>query len=149
MKKKLRKMLSISMLTMLMMLSVKTTVFAGLEYLWQVSDATYVSTEHADGYFAYTYYGTASVRGTDRGYDNKTGYGVYYVWTKITYNVQGNYSSATAYSGGKNDSSQVVEKITVEDEWNNGPKTIAYYDYDTAYVNVTPGPIETRVKNDK
>lgn len=89
------------------------------------------------------------VRGTDRGYDKQFGYGVYYIWTKITYDVQGDKSYVIAYSGGKNDSTVVKRNITVKDKWNFGDTTKVYYDYDTRYVDLKPGPIESKLENEK
>lgn len=133
---------------LLLLLLIKSNVsFAGFEYLWKFSDGTYVSTEHG-GFFADTYYGTASVRGTDRTYNSQYGNRAYFLWTKITYDVQGDITSTTAYSGGPNNSSDVVKKITAKDKWNDEKKTIAYYDYDTKDLSQSkPGPIQSKVEN--
>lgn len=147
MKIKNNKFFRIGLLTVMSVFTINTVSFAGFQYLWKVSDATYVSTYHPDNYFADTYDGTASVRGTDRGYSRKGNKG-YYKWTRITYDVQGTKSSVTAYSGGKNNSSVVVKKITVKDKWNFGPKTKAYYNYYLEEIGYNPGPkpIPSRVK---
>lgn len=148
MKIKNNKFFRIGLLTVMSVFTINTVSFAGFQYLWKVSDATYVSTYHPDYYSADTYDGTASVRGTDRGYDSKTGYKSYYVWTQITYDVQGTIYRATAYSKGKNDSVARVKTVRAYDEWNDGEKTRALYDYGTAWVDTKPGPIPTKkIKN--
>lgn len=43
--------------------------------------------------------------------------------------------SKTARSGGKYDTNQVIERLTVKDKWNFGPKTQAYYNFGYAYVD--------------
>ncbi|MDK7722766.1 hypothetical protein QP555_07060 [Peptoniphilus lacrimalis] len=45
----------------------------------------------------------------------------------------------TAYSNGKYDTNQVIERITVKDKWNNGPKTKAYYNFATGIVDGSVG----------
>ncbi|MCZ7407679.1 hypothetical protein [Parvimonas micra] len=145
----MKKILKLCLLTLMITLSMSSVSFAGFQYLWRISSGTYVSTYHADDYFALYYYGTASVRGTDRGYDSKTGYKSYYTWTQITYLVPG-YKPyrARAYSRGKNDSVARVKKIKVKDTLLPGKKTRALYDYGTAWVDTKPGPIPSRkVKN--
>lgn len=108
-----------------------TLSYATVTTLWRATNTTYVSSEHGDEYFADTYYGVASVRGADRtvNYDNRN---IWYKWTEIIYDVQGDRSSARAYAGNKYNTNQVVEKITVKDKWNNGPKTRALYDYSSS-----------------
>lgn len=145
----MKKILKFCLLTLMITLSMSSVSFAGFQYLWKVSSGTYVSTYHPDYYFADTYDGTASVRGTDRGYDSKTGYKSYYTWTQITYLVPG-YKPyrVRAYSGGKNDSVARVKKIKVRDSLLPGKKTRALYNYGTAWVDTKPGPIPSRkVKN--
>lgn len=140
----MKKILKFCLLTLMITLSMSSVSFAGFQYLWKVSSGTYVSTYHPDYYFADTYDGTASVRGTDRGYDSKTGYGSYYVWTQITYDVQGTIYKARAYSKGKNDSVARVKTVRAYDKWNNGEKTRAYYKYHSACVDTKPGPVPTK-----
>ncbi|MET3617894.1 hypothetical protein ABID14_001529 [Peptoniphilus olsenii] len=74
--------------------------FASVNTLWRASDYTFVKSEHGDNFLADTYIGTASVRGRDRGVSSD-GRNIYYTWTRITYDVQGDIQSATAESGGK------------------------------------------------
>lgn len=140
----MKKFLKFCLLTLMITLSMSSVSFAGFQYLWWVSSGTYVSTYHADNYWADTYYGTASVRGTDRTYDYKKGYKSYYVWTKITYDVQGDIYYAKAYSRGKKDSVARVDKVTAYDKWNDGEKTRALYNYQTAFVDTKPGPIPSK-----
>lgn len=108
-----------------------TLSYAAVTTLWSATNTTYVSSEHGDGYFADTYYGVASVRGADRtvNYDNRN---IWYRWTEITYDVQGDRSSTRAYSGDKYNTNQVVKNITVKDKWNNGPKTRALYNFSSS-----------------
>lgn len=115
------------LLALMLTLSLTTTAYAAVTTLWSASSTTYVKSEHGDSYFSDTYNGTASVRGKDRG--SKDGRSIYYKWTKITYDVQGSLSAATATSGGKNDSKQIIRKVTAKDKWNTGPKTKALYNY--------------------
>ncbi|WP_455067585.1 hypothetical protein [Parvimonas micra] len=140
----MKKFFKFCLLTLMITLSMSSVSFAGFQYLWRISSGTYVSNYHPDYYFADTYDGTASVRGTDRGYDSKTGHGSYYVWTQITYNVQGTIYKARAQSKGKNDSVARVKTVRAYDKWNNGEKTRAYYKYHTARVDTKPGPIPTK-----
>ena len=114
-----------------------TQTYAATTTLWSASNTTYVTTEHG-GYFSDTYNGTASVRGADRSL-NSSGRNVYFLWTRITYDVQGSQSSATAYSGGKNDGRQVIRTVQVKDLWNNGLKTKAYYNYSAGIVDGSLG----------
>ncbi|MFM1538402.1 hypothetical protein [Helcococcus bovis] len=95
--------------------------------LWKATSTTYVKSEHPDGYFSDTYYGTASVRGADRVKRNNMIY--YYDWTQITYDVQGDIYKTRADSYGKNNPNQIIREITVKDKWNLGPKTKVYYNY--------------------
>ncbi|MDO5716300.1 MAG: hypothetical protein Q4Q17_00730 [Tissierellia bacterium] len=116
-------------LTLALVLILTTTAFAKVTILWRASDYTYVSSEHKDG-LSFPYYGVASVKGTDRGVDD---YGqlIYYSSTKITYDVQGDISFARARSKNEHDSRQVIKELTAYDKPNNGPKTRAYYSYET------------------
>lgn len=144
----MKKFFKFCLLTLMITLSMSSVSFAGLQYLWKVSSGTYVSTEHSDNYFALYYYGTASVRGTDRGYDSKTGYRTYYTWTQITYLVPKlkayNSYPARVYSNGKNDYVARVKTVRAYDKWNNGEKTRAYYKYHSACVDTKPGPVPTK-----
>lgn len=124
----MKKNYTVFLLVLILMLSLTTTAFGSIKTLWKVTSNTYVSSEHGDNFFADTYYGIAAVRGTDRSL-NSSYRNVYYKWTKITYDVQGDIYSTTAYSANKNDSTKVVENITVKDKWNFGPQTKVYYNY--------------------
>lgn len=90
-------------------LSMSSVSFAKFQYLWKGGSGTWVSTEHGDSYWADTYYGEASIKGTDRGYSNR-GELICYTWTKITYDVQGDLSYKIAYSPGQNSSRRVSKK---------------------------------------
>lgn len=93
-----------------------------------------MTTTHADNYWADQYTGVASVRGRDRRYDPK--FGMYsFAWTRITYNVQGSYTSVTAYSRGNYDRTKRVKRVTVRDRWNFEPKTKAYYNFSLRWVS--------------
>ena len=144
----MKKFFKFCLLTLMITLTMSSVSFAKLQYLWKVSSGTYVSTEHSDNYFAINYYGIASVRGTDRGYDSKTGYRTYYTWTQITYLVPKfkGYNSypARVYSNGKNDYVARVNKITVKDTLLPGKKTRALYNYGTAWVDTKPGPTPSK-----
>lgn len=115
-------------------ISLVAPIKALYEILWQGAPNCYVATEHGDSYLADTYYGTASVRGADRGV-NADGRVVWYKWTQIAYDVQGNVYKKRAESYHKDNTYTVVEKITVKDKWNNGPKTLAKWNYDDEIVS--------------
>ena len=99
--------------------------YAKVTRLWTGSDASYVESEHGDSFWADTYYGTVSVRGSDREIHN--GRNCYYREVRLTYNVQGKKYTISVRPISKNSSTQVVKHITVKDKWNNGPKTTAKY----------------------
>lgn len=109
-------------------ISLVAPIKALYKILWQGAPNCYVATEHGDGFFAKTYYGTVSVRGADRGV-NADGRVVWYTWTQITYDVQGDIYRERAESHHKDNTYTVVKKITVEDKFNNGPKTRAFWNY--------------------
>lgn len=109
-------------------ISLVAPIKALYKILWQGAPNCYVATEHADNFLADTYYGTASVRGADRGV-NADGRVVWYKWTQIAYDVQGNVYKKRAESYRKDNTYTVVEKLTVKDKWNNGPKTLAKWNY--------------------
>lgn len=128
-------------------LVLSTQSFAAVQTLWRATNTTYVTSEHGDGYFAYKYYGTASVRGADRvimGGRNR-----YFKWTRITYDVQGKRSSATASSGTKDNTKQIINHVWAKDLWNDGPKTRAYYNYDTGIVDGSSPGYPTKKANNK
>lgn len=134
----MKRFIKMGILGVVISLVLSTQSFAAIQTLWRATSTTYVTTEHGDGYFADKYYGTASVRGADRVIIQ--GRNRYFIWTRITYDVQGDIYSVTAYSGSKNNTKQVVKHITVPDKWNLGKKTRAYYNYATGIVDgSTPG----------
>ena len=108
------------------------------ETLWRASNQTYVKSYHPSEYFADKYYGEASVKGSDRTFTPTVAY--YYLWTRISYDVQGDIKRAYAYSQGPNSNFQDKANITVKDKWNLGPKTKSYYAYSRrpVEINVTP-----------
>lgn len=121
-------------------LSILTTssIFAGTTYLWRHSADIYVSSYHPDSYFADTYTGVASVKGTDctLNSDNRN---AYFKWVKISYDVQGDIYQKTAFYQGKNSSKVVKVTLIVKDKWNLGPKTKAYYSYRLGLVDGNVG----------
>ncbi|MCI6610489.1 MAG: hypothetical protein MSH08_07040 [Ezakiella sp.] len=125
-------------LTIAFLLMASELAFARVTTLWRATDTTYVISEHGDNYFADTYYGTCSVRGADRGI-NEDDRVVWYPWVSITYDVQGEIYKKTAWAGSKYNTRQVIERITVHDKWNNGPKTRVYYNYDDEIVDEEHG----------
>lgn len=134
----MKRFIKMGILGVVISLVLSTQSFAAVKTLWRATKTTYVNTEHGDGYFADKYYGTASVRGADRVI--LQGRNRYFIWTRITYDVQGDISSATAKSGSKNNTNQVVKHVTAYDKWNIGPKTRALYNYSTGIVDgSTPG----------
>ena len=122
----------------MLVFTIISMAYASVATLWRATNTTYVTSEHDDNFWADTYYGEASVRGADRGL-NSDNRNVYYKWTKITYDVQGEIYSKTAYSNGKYDTNQVIERITVKDKQNIGPKTKAYYNYAAGIVDGSVG----------
>ena len=73
---------------------------------------------------------------------------MYYLWTRITYDVQGEETSATAYSLGPYSSKQVISTVMAYDKWNLGPKTRALYNFQLAKVHKgAGGPIFQRSSN--
>lgn len=134
----MKRFIKMGILGVVISLVLSTQSFAAVQTLWRATSTTYVTTEHGDGFFADKYYGTASVRGADRVIIQ--GRNRYFIWTRITYDVQGTIYSVTAHSGSKNNTKQVVKHITVPDKWNFGPKTRAFYNYATGIVDgSTPG----------
>ena len=109
-------------------ISLVAPIKALYKILWQGAPNCYIATEHGDSFFADTYYGTVSVRGADRGV-NADGRVVWYKWTQITYDVQGEIYRQRAESHHKDNTYTVVKKITVKDKWNNGPKTRVFWNY--------------------
>ena len=107
--------------------------YAKVTRLWTGSDASYVESKHGDSYFADKYYGTVSVRGSDR-VINKGRY-CYFSEVRLTYNVQGKNYIVAARPTSKNSNRPVVKKIEVKDKWNNGPKTTATYSINYAPVD--------------
>lgn len=87
------------------------------KYIVRHSSRTYVHTHHPEGYFEDKYYGTVSVRGSER-YDNH-----YPGKAWIEYNVQGDISYRSVSSTGQFDGSTRTNKITVYDKWNLGLAT--------------------------
>lgn len=133
-----KKILFSVMIVMVFSILTTSSIFAGTTYLWKHSADTYVSSYHPDNYFADSYKGVASVKGTDRTL-NSDGRNAYFKWVKISYDVQGEISERIAYSQGKNSSKVVKETITVKDKWNAGPKTRAYYSYGLGLVDGNVG----------
>lgn len=134
----MKRFIKMGILGVVISLVLSTQSFAAVQTLWRATATTYVTSEHGDGYFAYKYYGTASVRGADRAIYR--GRNCYFIWTRITYDVQGDISSATAKSRSKNNTKQVVEHVTAYDKLNNGKKTRALYNFSTGIVDgSTPG----------
>lgn len=131
-------------------LSILTTssIFAGTTYLWKHSAYTYVSSYHPDNYWADTYTGVASVKGTDRTL-NSDSRNAYFKWVKISYDVQGDIYQKTAFSQGKNSSKVVKVTLIAKDKWNDGPKTRAYYSYGLGLIdgNVGKNPDSTFIYN--
>ena len=117
--------------------------YAKVTRLWTGSDASYVESEHGDSFWADTYYGTVSVRGSDR-VINKGRY-CYFSEVRLTYNVQGKISSVSVRPISKNSNKQVVKHITVKDKWNTGPKTTAKYSVSYA---VADGSTVNSIEND-
>lgn len=115
-------------------ISLVAPIKALYEILWQGAPNCYIATEHGDGFFADTYYGTVSVRGADRGV-NADGRVVWYKWTQITYDVQGEIYRKRAESHHKDNTYTVVKKITVKDKWNIGPKTRVFWNYEEEIVS--------------
>lgn len=111
------------------------TAHAAKTNLVYVSANTYVTSDHADDYFADIYYGEVSVRGADRFTVGKEI--CYPKWTRITYNVQGKVTTLQTDSNGMNDTVTRKKNVTVRDEWNNGLKTQVYGNYgygNTGYI---------------
>lgn len=104
------------------------TVLASWHTLWTHSPYTKVYYYHQDGLHD-EYVGYASVRGVDRVKTN--GEWHYFAWTRITFNMQGEYSATTSYSHGSEDHETRVSKVIAYDKWNDGSKTIALYNYST------------------
>ncbi len=121
----MRKISKVLLLAFIFSIAFTAITFAKVTTLWRISDETYITSEHGDEWWADTYYGVVSVRGTDRFWQD--GKNRYVVWARLTYDVQGKKSSITAYSKGKNNPEIVVKKITVKDKWNFGTKTKAMY----------------------
>ena len=113
-------------------------VKAAPERIWEFKKGgdTYVSNDH-DGYWNDTYIGVASVRGTEMRptVDNRLEWPK---WTKITYNVQGEYHSATATAYSNDDDVVRTRSVTAKDKWNFGDKTKVLYNYETYVVH---GPL--------
>lgn len=111
------------------------TVSAETLVLARVGDETYVKSEHADDFFADTYDGTVSVKGTDWFYNGS--YTAYPTYSKITYDVQGTKYVKQVNSTGKTDSNTKTGTITVKDKWNFGPKTQMYGDIGQGFASNT------------
>lgn len=101
---------------------------AKYEILWQGAPNCFVATEHGDEWYADKYYGTASVRGADRGI-NEDGRVVWFLWTQISYNVQGDVTVARAEASNKYNEHTVVKKVTVDDKWNFGEESTVHWNY--------------------
>lgn len=125
------------LLMVVLTFSLVATVNASVTTLFKFSSGTFVTSEHADNYFADTYIGTAAVRGTDKIYNGSYHPpGIYYfTWTRVTYNVQGDFSSTTAYSSGPTDNVSRKSQITVKDKWNFGSKTEVYWNRGLKYLS--------------
>ncbi len=96
-------------------------VYAKTTMLAKWTSDTYVKSYHPDGFFADKYYGTVSVRGTDRkSFYNKPFYPRY---SLIKYNVQGEIFKEIVYSENSTDNVLRVRKIVVKDQWDFGPVT--------------------------
>lgn len=89
-----------------------------------------ISSEHAGG-LSDTYYGKVSIYGKDR---KQVGI----VWKyphccRITYDVQGEITTARIFSNGEKDGVVRTKEVTVKDKWNFGSKTTAQ-----GYVELAP-----------
>ncbi|MFQ9510027.1 MAG: hypothetical protein ACLRZ7_03695 [Lachnospiraceae bacterium] len=116
-KRLIAKLMVVSVLT----LSMAEVVSAKVTDLARWTSSTYVTSEHDDFYFADTYIGTVSVKGTDRHYNGR--YTEYPASSRITYNVQGDITRGEIFSEGSGDSLVRKKTITVRDKWNFGPVT--------------------------
>ncbi len=118
--------------SMLLFTLLTINISAGWVTLFEYTPNTRVWYYHGDGLLADQYDGYARVRGADwRKVGNIWNY---YTWTRITFDVQGDISSATAYSGGQSNTTAVQRTVTAKDKWNFGPKTKALYNYGMSQV---------------
>ena len=109
---------------------------------WSLSSRTYVKNYHEGG-LSDTYVGTVSVYGADWiDIGGRFGYPIY---SRITYNVQGDVSSRQVNSTGSDDIKQRVSSITVKDKWNFGSKTTCNYSFGKAARNTNIQPYTVEV----
>lgn len=134
--RKMKRLCSATALGFILLISGSTS---NAETLWKATNYTYVKSYHPSEWYADKYYGEASVKGSDRTRTTNAYY--YYLWTRISYDVQGNIRRAYAYSQGPNSNFQAKTNIVAKDLWNLSPvKTKAYYAYDRRPIpmNITP-----------
>ncbi len=118
--KKTRKIL-LTALSALAILSLGTHYLqAKTTWIHKLSSYTYVKSYHPDNFFADTYTGTLSIKGSERYGDRRSEYPYS---ARITYDVQGSITRGFLYSEGERDTKVRTKVVTVKDKWNLGPKT--------------------------
>lgn len=137
--KKIAKLLLLITVTTLCMGGIASAKVTVLDW-W--SSNTYVTSEHGDSYWADTYTGTVSIKGTDRKY-NGSRY-LYPVFSRITYNVQGDITKKQVNSRGGDDNVRKIATVIVKDKWNFGAKTKALANISGAIYNGSVNTIQSR-----